>query len=113
MFKFNCFLITVTISFLSLFLFQTETSIQFSSTKQAHDIKFDVNYNTSGISANNSFHELFSFDKLKLTSVPFTNSFKYIKKGLSDYHANYFKTCNLIDLNLTVRTIIYPFHSFL
>ncbi|WP_100613806.1 hypothetical protein [Confluentibacter citreus] len=113
MLKFNCFLLTVTISFFSLFLFKTENTISFQAITHTHDIKIDGLYNTSAISANNSFLELLSFDKQKLTNANFIYTFTCLKKVFLDEGYNYLKVCNLIDLNLTTRTIIYPFHSFL
>ncbi len=114
MLKFNCFLLTVTISFFSLFLFKTENTISFQAIAHTHDIKIDGLYNTFAISANNSFEELLNFDKQKKpTNYNFFNAFKPVKKVLLDESLYYLKVCNLFDLNLTTRTIIYPFHSFL
>lgn len=114
MLKFNCLLLTVTISFFSLFLFKTENSRPFQSIAHTHDIKIDGLYNALAISANNSFEELLNFDKQKKPTVyNVFNDFKPVKKGLLDESLNYLKVCNFLDLNLTTRTIIYPFHSFL
>lgn len=113
MFKLNCFFITVTISFLSLFLFQTETSIPYGTAPQKHEIKIEGQYNTSAISTNNSFLKILSFEKHELPSVHFTSAFKYLIKRLPDNHASYLKACDFIDVNFTTRTIIFPFHSFL
>lgn len=113
MLKLNCFLLTVTISFFSLFLLKTENTISFQAVNHTHDIKIDGLYNTSAISANNSFPELLNFDQQKLTNANFIYTFTYSKKVFLDESLNYLKLCNLFDLNLTTRTIIYPFHSFL
>ncbi|PKQ45645.1 hypothetical protein CSW08_06135 [Confluentibacter flavum] len=113
MLKLNCLLLTVTISFFSLFLFKTESTISFQAITHTHDIKIDGLYNAFAISANNSFHELLNFDKQKLTNANFIYTFTCLKKMFLDEHFNYLKLCNLIDLNLTTHTIIFPFHSFL
>ena len=113
MLKLNCLLLTVTISFFSLFLFNTENTISFNSITHTHDIKIDGLYNTFAISANNSFLELLSFDKQKLTNANFIYKSTCLKKVFLDERLNYLKASNLLDLNLTIRTIIYPFHSFL
>jgi|SRR5690606_332417 len=112
MLKFNCFLLTVTLSVFSLFLFKTEGSIPHKTVTHTHDIKIDGHYNTSAISANNSLYERLGSVKQKLTNSNFTNTFS-LKKVFLEEGINYLKVCNLIDLNLTTRTIIYPFHSFL
>lgn len=113
MHRFNCFLLTVTISFFSLFLFKSENTTLFKAITHKHDIKIDGLYNTSAISADNSFHELLSFDKQKLTNSNFIHTFTCLKKVFLDESFNYLKISNLLDINLTTRTIIYPFHSFL
>ena len=113
MFKLNCFFITVTISFLSLFLFQTETSIPFVSATAKHEIKIEGQQNTSAISINNAFLKIVGFEKQELPGTHFISAFKYLIKRLPENHASYLKACDSIALNLTVRIIIYPFHSFL
>jgi len=113
MLRFNCFLLTVTISFFSLFLFKSEGAIAFNKVSHTHEIKIDGLYNTFAISADNSFHELLSFDKQKLTNTNFIYTFTCLKNVFFDESSNYLKTSNLLDINLTTRTIIYPFHSFL
>ncbi len=114
MLRFNCFLVTVTISFFSLFLFKTEGTVPFKTvTHHTHEIKIDGLYNTTAITANNSLHELLNFDKQKLTSTNFIHTFTCLKNVFLDECFNYLKRSNLLDLNLTTRTIIYPFHSFL
>lgn len=113
MLKFNCFILTVTISFFSIFLFNTENTISFKTITHKHDIKIDGLYNTSAISTNNSFFELLSFDKQKLTNTNFIYTFTCLKNIFLDESSNYLKISNLLDVNLNTRTIIYPFHSFL
>lgn len=113
MLKFYCFLLTVAISFFSLFLFKTEGAVVFKTGKHTHDIKIDDFYNTCAIFVNNSSYKVLNFDKQKLINVNFIYAFTCLKKVFLDEGANYLKACHLIDLNLTVRAIIYPFHSFL
>ncbi|MGZ0015825.1 hypothetical protein [Yeosuana sp. AK3] len=114
MLKFNGLLLAVTISFFSLFLFKTENSRSFQAITHTHDIKIDSLYNAFAISANNSFEELLNFDKQKKPTVyKVFNDFKLENKELLNESLNYLKVCNFLDLNLTTRTIIYPFHSFL
>ena len=58
--------------------------------------------------------ELINFDKQKrLTNVNLFCSVKPLREAFLDDNSNYLKACNLLDLNLTTTTIIYPFHSFL
>lgn len=112
--KINCFVLTVIISFFSLFLFKTETTISFKRVTHAHDIKIDNAYNAYAISVDNSIHELLNFDKQKKpTHGNVFYTFKTLKNVFLNETFNYLKVCDLIDLNLTTRIIIYPFHSFL
>lgn len=112
--KFNCLVLTVIISFFSFFLFITESTISFKSIVHKYDIKIDNAYNALAISTNNSFQELLNSDKQKKpSSCNVFYTFKHLKKIFLDVDFNYLKGCNLLDLNLTTRTIIYPFHSFL
>ena len=113
MLRINCFLLTVAISFFSLFLFKTEGAVTFKTVSHTHDIKIDGLYNTLAISIDNSFRELLSFDKQKLTNTNFIYTFTCLKNVFLETSFNYLKISNLLDLNLTTRTIIYPFHSFL
>lgn len=113
MLKINCFLLTVTLSFFSIILSKTEGTISYKIVDQTEDIKIDSFYNTSAISANNSFNERLGFVKQKLTNGSLIFSFSYLTDQILDEGLSYLKACNLIDLNLTTRTIIYPFHSFL
>lgn len=113
MLKFNCFLLTVTLSFFTLILSKTEGTIAYKIVDQSEDIRIDSFHNTSAISTNNSFHERLGFIKQKLTSGSLIFSFTYLRDAFLEEGLSYLKVCNLIDLNLTTRTIIYPFHSFL
>ncbi len=113
--KLNCFVSTVIISFFSLFLFKTESATSFKRIAHTHDIKIDKAYNTCAISTNNSFEHLVNFAKEK--EPPSVNCFytnaSYLNKGSLNTNLQYLKICEFFDLNLTTRTIIYPFHSFL
>ena len=114
MLKINCLLLTVTLSFLSLFLFKTETNLAFKSVSQAHDIKIDYSINTCAISINNSFEELVRFDKLKKQNhVNYLKSYKPLNEVLVENNSHYLKACDFLDLNLTISKIVFPFHSFL
>src|SRR5690606_14879526 len=113
MLKFNCFLLTVTLSFFSLILFKTEGTAVYKTARHTQDVKIDGVYNTSAISVNNSSLEQLGFIKQKLTSANFIYTFTCLNKVFLEECINYLKACNLIYLNLTTRTIIYPFHSFL
>lgn len=114
MLKFNSLLLTVTLSFFSLILFKTEDYISFRKNTPAHHIKIDQSINAYAISFNNSYEELLSFDKQKrLTNSNFIYSIKPLSKAFINHDSDYLKASNLLDLNLTPTTIIYPFHSFL
>jgi len=112
--KFNCLLLTVALSFCSLILFHSEGSISFERNTPIHHLKIDQSINACAVSINNSYEELINFDKQKrLTNVNLFCSVKPLREAFLDDNSNYLKACNLLDLNLTTTTIIYPFHSFL
>ena len=114
MLKINCLLLTVTLSFFSLFLFKTEGNLAFKAVNHSHDIKIDQSVKTCAISASNSFVELLSFDKQKKQNqINYLESFKPLNKALVENNASYLKACDFLDLNLTIHKIIFPFHSFL
>jgi len=114
MLKINCLLLTVTLSFFSLFLIKTESNLAFKPTNHSHDLKIDHSINACAISTNNSFVELLSFDKQKKQSeINYLESFKPLNKALVENNSSYLKTCDFLDLNLTIHKIIFPFHSFL
>lgn len=114
MLKINCLLLTVTLSFFSLFLLKTESDFAFKTVNHSHDIKIDQSFNTSAISTNNSFLELLSFEKQKKQNqINYLESFKASDKVLVENNSRYLKSSDFLDLNLTIHEIIFPFHSFL
>ena len=114
MLKINCLLLTVTLSFFSLFLIKTESSLAFKPVNHSHDIKIDHSINTSAISTSNSLVEFLSFDKQKKQNqINYLESFKPFNKVLVENNSRYLKTSDFLELNLTIREIVYPFHSFL
>lgn len=114
MLKIKCLLLTVTLSFFSLFLFKTESSLAFKPVNHSHDIKIEHSINTSAISTNNSLVEFLSFDKQnKQNQINYLESFKPLNKVLVENNAHYLKKGDFLELNLTIHKIIFPFHSFL
>jgi hypothetical protein len=112
--KFNCLLLTVALSFCSLILFHSEGSISFKKNTPLHNFKIDQSINACAVSINNSYEELINFDKQKrLAGGNFFYAIKSLNEPFLNDNSNYLKACNLLDLNLTTTTIIYPFHSFL
>lgn len=112
--KFNCLFLTLALSFFSLILFHSEGSISFNKNTPIHHLKIDQSINAYAISINNSYEVLINFDKQKrLTNVNLFCSVKPLREAFLDDNSNYLKASNLLDLNLTPTTIIYPFHSFL
>lgn len=114
MLKVNTLLLTVTISFFSIFLFKTESRVAFKAVHHSHDIKIDSSINACAINTNNSFVEFFTFNELKTQSqTNYLESFKPLNDVLVENNARYLKACDFIDLNLTIREIVFPYHSFL
>ncbi len=112
--KFNCLLLTVTLSLFSLILFNTEGDISFVKNTPAHHYKVDQSVNACAVSINNSYGEFISFDKQKrLTNYNLSFAIEPLSQAHSNSNVNYFKLCKLFDLNLTSSTIIFPFHYFL
>ncbi len=114
MLKINCFFLTITLSLFSLFLFKTESNLSFKPVNHPHNIKIDHSINACAISTNNFFEGFSNFEKLKKQNhVNYFESFKPLNKVLVENNSHYLKTCNFLDLNLTISKIVYPFHSFL
>jgi hypothetical protein len=114
MLKINCLLFTVALSFISLFLFKTEGRLAYKPANHSHDIKIDHSINKCAISTNNSLVEFLSFDKLKKQNqINYLESFKSLNKVLVENNSRYLKTCDFLELNLTIHKKIFPFHSFL
>lgn len=114
MLKINALLLTVTVSFFSLFLNKTESNLSFKAVNHSHDIKIDHSINACAISASNTTVEFFNFDKLKKQSqTNYLESFKPSNKVLVKNNTCYLKDCDFFNLNLTIREIVFPFHSFL
>jgi len=114
MLKINCFLLTVTLSFFSLFLFKAEGTLPLKTTSSKHEISYDHSVNKCAISIDNSCEEFIHYDKQKRqNSLNYAIAFKPLSKRLFETNSHYFKTCDFLDVNLTISKIVYPFHSFL
>lgn len=116
MLKFKGLILTIAISLISLFLFETNgrTVALNKPLNTRHDIKIERSFNTLAITTANSFEELISFNKHKnqTTETAFGSKIS-VNNAVYDYNLHYLKTSAHLDLNLNTRTIIYPFHSFL
>ena len=114
MLKFNCLLLTVTLSFLSLFVIKTEDAFTLNTNHSTHSLKKDHSFNALAISTNNSFEELLNFDEQeKQPNINFSFSNTSFNEVFFNAQLQYLKICNLINLNFTISKIIFPFHSFL
>lgn len=114
MLKFNCFILTVTLSVFSVVLLSTENQVSILSVNNSHDIKFDHTLNAMAISTNNLFLELFSFDNQKNNNpLQYLESYIALNKLLFNTNTLYLKACDFINLTFTASEKIYPFHSFL
>ncbi|SFZ89911.1 hypothetical protein SAMN05428642_101633 [Flaviramulus basaltis] len=112
--KINFLFLTVSLSFFSLFLFKTESNLSVKSVNHSHDIKIDQSYNSCAISIDNSFDEILSFDEQKnQNQINYLESFKSLNRVLVENNSHYLRICQLFNLNLTIKKIVYPFHSFL
>lgn len=114
MLKFNGLLLTITLSLFTLFASEFEGVLAIKKITSTRDLKIDHSYNTLAISTNNSLLELAGFEKEK--EQTFDTKFfakKPISEKVFESDLQYLKVCNFLDLNLTIRSIIYPFHSFL
>ncbi|WP_372755941.1 hypothetical protein [Mariniflexile sp.] len=116
MLKFKGLILTIALSFFALFLFETNgNAVALNKVSTAkHDIKLERSYNALAISPNNGLHDLISIDKKKdqTTENTFFNK-KTENYTVLENDLQYLKVCDNFDVNLTTRTIIYPFHSFL
>ncbi|MFI0429830.1 hypothetical protein [Mariniflexile sp. HMF6888] len=114
MLKFNSLLLTLALSLFALFLYESEGDLALKKTTSTHDLKIDYSFNALAVITNNSFQELVSFDKEK---EPSNENHFYSKNPINEVvfesDLQYLKVCDFLDLNLTPRSIIYPFHSFL
>ena len=114
MLKINTLLLTVTLSLISLFLLKTESNFSFKSVNHSHDIKIDKSINACAISTHTSLVNFLSFDKQKKQNqINYLESFKPLNKQLVKNNTRYLKVCDFINLNLTIREIVFPYHSFL
>lgn len=114
MLKINCLLLTVTISFFSLFLFNTESAISFKKNTPIHEIKIDSSINTCAISIDNSYEELAHFDEQNVQNkLNHFQTFQPLSSILTANNSNYLKVCDFLNLNLTIDKIVFPFHTFL
>lgn len=112
--KFHGLLLAIAISFFTLILCKLECDIALKTQTATYKLKNNHSSKASAISIINSSEELLNFDEYK--KQPSVNHF-YTNASLTkiplDVDSSYLKTCDFFDYSLTVRTIIYPFHSFL
>ncbi|MEN3323922.1 hypothetical protein VP395_09295 [Mariniflexile soesokkakense] len=114
MLKFNSLLLTLALSLFTLFLSKPEGDLALKKITPTHEVKIDHSFNALAITTDNSFQELVRFDKEKEPTKP--NHFyakNFLNETVYESDLHYLKVCDFLDLNLTTRSIIYPFHSFL
>lgn len=115
--KFSYLLLISLLCFFVLSLNKAEGAINFntSTSTPVHNLQNDHSYNACAISIDNSFQgESLNFEEFK--REPSINQFSSIillDELLLNIDLHYLKACNFFNFNLTVREIIYPFHSFL
>jgi hypothetical protein len=112
--KFHGLLLTVALSFFTLFLCKFHTDVALKKITPTHKLHDNNSLNSYAISANSSFEELRNFEEYKnQLSVSHFYTNLSLNKFLLDVNSSYLKACDFFNFSLTVRTIIYPFHSFL
>ena len=114
MLKFNGLLLTIALSLFTWSASEKEGDLAIKKITPTQDVKIERSFNALAIAPNNSFLEFAGFEKLK--EQPFHNKFftkNPIPEKVFESDLQYLKICNFLDLNLTPRSIIYPFHCFL
>lgn len=107
-------ILIVVLGFFAVFLNETQNDLPIKQNTK-HELKISDAFNTLAIPTSNSFQEFAGFSKQKelTNNNPKFLSKISISKSAFNTDLQYLKTCDFFDLNLTTRTIIYPFHSFL
>ncbi|WP_379859667.1 hypothetical protein [Mariniflexile ostreae] len=80
-----------------------------------HGFQNEHAFNSSAISITNAFQvELLNIEEPnELPTLHHFFATALLKDSLFVSALQYLKLCNFFDLNLTIRDIIFPFHSFL
>ncbi|MDO7172292.1 hypothetical protein [Mariniflexile sp. AS56] len=114
MLKFNSLLLTLALGVFSLFLSESEGDLAYKKITPSDDLKIDHSFNAFGITTSNAFEHITNFEFEKEPTNPDQfYAINPLNKAVYTGELQYLKDCDFIDLNLTTRAIIYPFHSFL
>jgi len=110
----NCLLLTLVLSFFSVVLLKTVDYSFIEENTSTPYFQDHIAINNSAISVinyNEYLSNLKTFDNTK-TEKQFC-FLRYLEKVDNPEELHYLKTCNYLNLSLTISNIIYPFHSFL
>lgn len=114
--KFNLIFLTLALGFCTSFLFGQEVDCLVPTQNNApkHDFKLEHSLNALAVSVNNTFEEVVNFhpEKEPTSQNPFTAGTVCQTICKTKLKA-YVKASKLLNLSTAVRTLIYPFHSFL
>jgi hypothetical protein len=110
---FNCFLLTFLLNFLSIFSSLSGDNISFEKNQTIHNVENHVTFNDLAICSPIALEIKPCFTIKKISQVlTFSEKDKPLAKDFLEF-LSYYKASVLIDLNLTVSNIIFPFHYFL
>ncbi|XCF06622.1 hypothetical protein ABI125_01890 [Tamlana crocina] len=117
MLKFSQIFLAVVISFLSLHFNRFEEQPDFGQTEhtsQKHEVKNNGLYNAFGIAPENTFEHVLNLkvDQENLVEHQFAHH-SLGSDILLSTQKNYIKTCSFIAPGLSLKALIFPFHSFL
>tara|TARA_R110002049_G_scaffold285400_1_gene466283 strand:- start:28884 stop:29228 length:345 start_codon:yes stop_codon:yes gene_type:complete len=112
--KFNGLLLTIALSFFTLFLCKLEGDVALKKHSPTHKLQDKHALNASAVTTTISSEELLNFDEHKYPS--FTKHFyadTSLNKIFFDIKSSFLKVCDVFDFSLSIGSIIFPFHSFL
>ncbi|NJX14148.1 hypothetical protein [Tamlana crocina] len=117
MLKFSHIFLAVVISFLSLHFNRFEEQLDFGQTEHApqkHEVQNYRLHNAFGIAPENTFEHVLNLKDVQENLVEHPFAYHSVINGiLLSSLKNYIKTSSFIAPGLSLKALIFPFHSFL
>lgn len=111
--KFKYIVIALLLGLSTFFFTESETTIAIKNTLPQNTVQTSTGFNTQGIIVNSQID--FTVNLSQEDNVPFFKQLGLINAVYKEQQENYLvyeKTSKLIDVSLTTKQIIFPFHWF-
>lgn len=112
--KFQGLILTLLVSFFTLFICELESTLAIKDYVAKHELQDNHGINTAAITIDTSLEVPTNLEDYK--NQPTVNHFyanTSLNKLFLEPSTSYLKTCDFFDFSQIIGVLIFPFHSFL